>query len=81
MNKLETYIAGLELGFITKPEQLAELKKLDRLHPVLVRCGGGRFTAAAQDVQHFMDCVTKGSTDYIRDISLPAGSLERAANL
>jgi len=50
-----------------------------RLTMILVRCGGGRFLAPAQDVQHFIgiiereagDTVGEGS-DYIRDVSIPA---------
>lgn len=76
MNKLESFIAGLPCGFITE-KQLPELIALDRLHPVLVRCGGGRFTCGAQDVEHFLKCVAAGG-DYVRDVSLPVGSAERA---
>lgn len=43
-----------------------------RLTPILVRCGGCRFTAPAQDVEHLTRCVEAGG-DYVRDWSLPAG--------
>lgn len=77
MNQLQTFIAGLPFGFLTA-EQMPELIKLDRLHPCLVRCGGCRFTCAAQYVSHLIKCVEAGG-DYVRDVSLPVGSAERAA--
>jgi len=43
----------------------------DRLCPVLVRCGCGRFTCPAQDAKHFIDIIRKEKSDYIRDVSLP----------
>lgn len=55
--------------FITSPVDLATIACFDRLTPVLVRCGGGRFTCPAQDARHFMDIISK-SDDYVRDISL-----------
>ena len=70
-------------GFITTA-QLATLAQLDRLRPVLVRCGGGRFTAAAQDAAHFIGIIERDFaqtrddreamhlSDYLRDVSLPA---------
>jgi hypothetical protein len=77
MNELQKFIASKPMGFLAANE-LAELIRLDRLCPVLVRCGGGRFTCAAQDAAHFMDCVSAGG-DYVRDVSFPVGSMERAA--
>ncbi len=43
-----------------------------RLWRLLVRCGGGRFIAPAQDVAHFIALVERGG-DYVRDVSLLAG--------
>jgi len=40
---------------------------------LLVRCGGGRFLAPAQDVPHFMAIIGHEESDYVRDVSLPAG--------
>lgn len=77
INALQKFLAGLPFGFIAA-NQLPDLIALDRLHPVLVRCGGGRFTCGAQDADHFMRCITAGG-DYVRDVSVPAGSIERAA--
>lgn len=48
---------------------LQKLIEIDRLHQVLVRCGGGRFVCAAQSVEYFASLVEKGG-DYIRDMSL-----------
>ena len=78
MNALQTFLATLPCGFLNGQPQMNQLKALDRLLPVLVRCGGGRFTCAAQDFEHFMACVIAGG-DYVRDVSAPVGSSERAA--
>ena len=45
-----------------------------RLVPLLVRCGGCRFTAPAQDVAHLVAIITHEGTDYVRDVSLPVGA-------
>jgi hypothetical protein len=42
-----------------------------RLMQLLVRCGGCRFVAAAQDVPHLIHCIQTGG-DYVRDVSIPA---------
>lgn len=59
-------------GFISS-EELDMVVVENRLHPCLVRCGGGRFVAPAQDVKHFIAIIerdTHDQSDYIRDISL-----------
>jgi hypothetical protein len=58
-------------GFLTK-EDIAGLARLDRLRPVLVRCGACRFTCAAQDVAHLVHIITREDSDYVRDVSLLA---------
>ncbi len=78
MNKLQQFIASKPGGYL-KDTDILTLVALDRLCPVLVRCGGCRFTCAAQDVAHLEACITAGG-DYIRDVSFPVGSLEKAAN-
>lgn len=78
MNKLQQFIQSKPMGFMDSGG-VSELVKLDRLFPVLARCGGGRFTCAVQDVEHFIKCVSAGG-DYVRDVCLPVGSLERAAD-
>ena len=40
-----------------------------RLLTCLVRCGGGRFYAPAQDVEHFIELLERGG-DYVRDVQL-----------
>ncbi len=77
MNKLQQFIAGKPGGYL-KDTDILQLIALDRLCPVLVRCGGCRFTCAAQDVAHLESCIAAGG-DYIRDVSFPTGSNERAA--
>ena len=77
MNTLQSFLATLPCGFLTDAT-LPKLVELDRLHPCLVRCGGGRFVCGAQDVDHFIKCVALGG-DYVRDISIPARCEERAA--
>lgn len=79
MNKLQSFIASLPCGFITTREDEAKLLQLDRLCPVLVRCGGCRFTCAIQDLPHLTKAVL-AVNDYVRDVSLPVGSMERAAS-
>jgi len=60
-------------GFITGKERLQEIIEYNRLFPLLVRCGGGRFTCPAQDVEHFIEIITREDSDYVRDVSIPAG--------
>ena len=79
MNKLQTFLATLPSGFICTQDQERELHTLDRLFPVLVRCGGCRFTCAVQDLGHLKRCIDLGG-DYVRDVSLPVGWEARAAS-
>jgi hypothetical protein len=69
--KLLTRIKNIDYGFLTN-ENLDKLVELNRLNPVLVRCGNGRFTCAAQDVRHFTDIIKREGSDYVRDVSIPA---------
>lgn len=81
MNKLQAFILVTKentYGFITSPAQLNELKRLDQLCQLLVRCGGCRFLCAAQDVEHLMTCIVAGG-DYVRDVSFPVGAFDAAA--
>ena len=77
MNALQSFIASKPCGFLRDADMPA-LIALDRLCPVLVRCGGCRFTCAAQDVAHMIACVSAGG-DYVRDVSFPVGAQDRAA--
>jgi len=63
-------------GFVTET-MLPHVIEANRLEPLLVRCGGGRFICPAQDVSHFIGLIErKGITgeggDYVRDVSFPA---------
>ena len=61
-------------GFLTETEVAALTRREStRLTQVLVRCGGSRFTCAAQDAARLIAAV-EASGDYVRDVSLPAGS-------
>ena len=55
-----------------KPRDVAEFTELERLRPILVRCGACRFTCAAQDVEHLLAIIKREGSDYVRDVSLPA---------
>ncbi len=60
-------------GFLT-PHDVRVLAHHDegRLVQLLVRCGGRRFTCAAQDVEGLISAI-EAVGDYLRDVSLPAG--------
>lgn len=81
MNKIQQFISRINqerCGFLIDSD-IAQLKALDRLFQVLVRCGGCRFLCSAQDVDHLIKCVSAGG-DYVRDVSFPTDSLDRAAS-
>jgi len=66
-------------GFLTEEDVAAIAEDpATRLQLLLVRCGGGRFLAPAQDVKHFIDIIERdyntapGVGDYVRDVSIPA---------
>ena len=50
-----------------------------RLQLLLVRCGGGRFIAPAQDVPHFIEIIESDDRDYVRDVAIysPAITAEK----
>ena len=78
MNKLQQFLAKLDHGFLDGLPQVKELEKLDRLFPVLVRCGACRFTCGAQYYETLQNHVNAGG-DYVRDVSIPIGGDARAA--
>ncbi len=73
-------------GFLTEAQVAAIAADPETsLTLLLVRCGGGRFLAPADQVQHFIDIIeqhaeyvsyrtdrTTKMSDYVRDVSLPA---------
>lgn len=65
-------------GFICK-EDLPGIIAEERLHPVLVRCGGGRFTCPAQDVDNFISIIERDGQDYVRDVCFPANTIKDGA--
>lgn len=77
MNNLQKFISSKPCGFLTDGDMPA-LIELDRLCPVLVRCGGCRFTCGAQYLDHMIKCIEAGG-DYVRDVSFPVGAVECAA--
>ena len=62
-----------KMGFIQTPQELKAVVDEFRLHPCLIRCGNGRFTCPAQDVEHFTGIIKASGKDYIRDISVLRG--------
>jgi len=63
-------------GFIQSSD-VPHLKELNRLLPMLVRCGGGRFSCPVQDVEHFVEVVDASRDDYVRDVSITADGMKR----
>lgn len=62
-------------GFLSEEDVAAiAMDETTRLTLLLVRCGGGRFLAPAQDVAHFITAIEASGRDYVRDVSIPAGS-------
>ena len=47
--------------------ELAEIARIDRLRPILVRCSCCRFTAPAQDCKRIIDALLDAG-DYVRDM-------------
>lgn len=64
-------------GFL-RPAEVEALaaSDADRLTRILVRCGGCRFVAGAQDVAFLIRAV-EAAGDYVRDCSLPIGEVLR----
>lgn len=59
------------LGFVTEAEvSLLAQHATSRLWQLLVRCGGCRFVAAAQDVA-VISAAIAARGDYVRDVSFP----------
>jgi len=59
-----------EAGCFVRDTDLPGIVAESRLQPLLVRCGSGRFSAPAQDVQHFITIIEREGSDYIRDVSI-----------
>jgi hypothetical protein len=52
-------------------EQIDEIVAHDRFFQLLIRTGSGRFLCAAQYAKHYVNIINE-STDYVRDVSIPA---------
>ncbi len=64
--------AAQSQGFVTTVGVKAMANDSDyRLIPLLVRCGGCRFTAPAQNIAHLTEAI-ESIGDYVREISFPA---------
>lgn len=65
-------------GFM-RADELAVIAGHTETHltPVLIRCGGCRFMATAQDAQHLIDIVQRDGEDYVRNVSFPADTLRQ----
>jgi hypothetical protein len=77
VTQLQAFIQSKPCGFLTSAD-IPVLMSMDRLFPVLVRCGSCRFQCGVQYVEHMIQCIVAGG-DYVRDVSFPAGSFEAAA--
>ena len=66
-------IKNENMGFIASDDDLADIVRENRFQTILIRCGSGRFTCAAQDVEHFVRIINESDRDYVRDISIPVG--------
>ena len=60
-------------GSITA-EQIRIVAKVKPFFQLLVRCGNGRFVTAAQSITWFVECINDSGKDYVRDVSLLAGT-------
>lgn len=62
-------------GFVDRDTLAALAADPDtRLSLILVRCGGCRFLAPAQDVAHLIRIIQNEKSEYVRDVSLPTDS-------
>lgn len=65
-----------QTGYFITDDGLKELIEINRLAPLLVRCGGCRFVAGAQYIEFLIKAV-EGMGDYVRDVSVPLDELKR----
>jgi hypothetical protein len=77
MNSFQKFISEHPGGFLRDTDMPA-LISLHRLCPVVVRCGGCRFVAGAQDVPHLIECIKAGG-DYVRDVSITYEAQQNSA--
>lgn len=77
--QLAELLVTFPFGFMTE-EQAKQVEAVDRLCPVLVRCGGCRFTCGVQYLSHLIECIEKNG-DYVRDVSITAQEMECARRI
>jgi hypothetical protein len=65
---LAQFILARPFGFVTEAD-MPQLIALDRLCPLVVRCGCCRFICGAQDLATLLGYVRKAG-DYCRDVSI-----------
>ena len=59
------------MGFVTQ-DDLKDIIHINRLQLLLVRCGGCRFLAPAQDIERIIKLIEGSGEEYVRDVSFPA---------
>jgi len=69
MNRMEE-IRDKSHGFVSQ-DDLKEIVQINRLELLLVRCGGCRFMAPAQDIKRLINLVEATGEEYVRDVSFP----------
>jgi hypothetical protein len=74
--ELAEFVNGLRCGFINVKQGL-ELRSIDRLCPVLVRCQCVRFVCGVQDLET-MIARMRAAGDEVRDVSVTSEVLEQA---
>lgn len=57
-------------GYCLFEDDVPKVVDIDRFIKCLVKCGNGRFTCAAQDVQHFVNIIQNSKVDYVRSVEL-----------
>jgi hypothetical protein len=72
IDRLVATRAKLGCGFVSHEDVAAmTAHPAHRLVPLLVRCGGTRFVAPAQNVDTMIAAIERAG-DYVRDVSFPA---------
>jgi hypothetical protein len=77
MNKREFFRSIQDNGYFLDEKNIQKLVEIDCHCLVLVRCGSGRFLTPAQNVEHFVNIITRDGFDYVRDVSVPVDVLAK----
>ena len=73
---MQSFMLTKPFGFITKSD-VPDVIKMSPLQLLLVRCGGCRFLAPAQDVNKLIAAIEQAG-DYVRDVSFTASEMDEA---